>query len=116
MARGTILLFASIGEIFAERAGVINLGVEGMMFMGAVSGFAIAVSTGNPYLGLLAAMFAGGLFALLHGIVTIHLGADQIVSGLALTFLGTGVALVLGEGLIKAGAGSFLPTLTVPLL
>jgi simple sugar transport system permease protein len=113
---GTILLFASVGEIFAERAGVINLGVEGMMFMGAVSGFAIAVSTGNPYIGLLAAMFAGGLFALLHGIVTIHLGADQIVSGLALTFLGTGVALVLGEGLSKAGAGSFLPTLTVPLL
>ena len=113
---GTILLFASVGEIFAERAGVINLGVEGMMFMGAVSGFAIAVATGNPYFGLLAAMFAGGLLAVLHGIVTIHLGADQIVSGLALTFLGTGVALVLGEGLSKAGAGSFLPTLTVPLL
>src|SRR4029079_695900 len=86
---GTILLFAAVGEIFAERAGVINLGVEGMMFMGAVSGFAIAVSTGNPYLGLLAAMFAGGLLALLHGIVTIHLSDDQSVSRLATPYLGS---------------------------
>jgi ABC-type uncharacterized transport system permease subunit len=114
VASGTILLFAAVGEIFAERSGVLNLGVEGMMFIGALAGFATAISTGNPYLGLLMAMVGGGLLALLHGIVTIHFGADQIVSGLSLTFLGTGIALVLGEGLSKAGGGALLPTLTVP--
>jgi len=116
VASGTILLFAAVGEVFAERAGVLNLGVEGMMFMGAVAGLGMAVATGNPYLGLLTAMVAGGALALLHGIVTIHLAADQIVSGLALTFLGTGVALVLGESLSKASPGALLPTLTVPVL
>jgi simple sugar transport system permease protein len=116
VASGTILLFAAVGEIFAERAGVLNLGVEGMMFMGAVSGLGVAIASGSPALGILAALFAGGLFALLHGVVTIHLGADQIVSGLALTFLGTGVALVLGESLNKSSPGSLVPTLTVPLL
>jgi len=116
VASGTILLFAAVGEIFAERAGVLNLGVEGMMFMGAVSGLGVAIASGSPVLGILAALFAGGLFALLHGVVTIHLGADQIVSGLALTFLGTGVALVLGESLNKSSPGSLVPTLTVPLL
>jgi len=85
VASGTILLFAAIGEVFAERAGVLNLGVEGMMFIGALAGFATAVSTGNPYLGLVMAMVGGGLLALLHGVVTIHFGADQIVSGLSLT-------------------------------
>src|SRR5829696_7778336 len=114
VASGTVLLFAAIGEVFAERAGVLNLGVEGMMFIGAVAGFATSVATGNPYLGLVLAMIGGGVLALLHGIVTIHFGADQIISGLALTFLGTGIALVLGEGLSTAGAGSLLPTFTVP--
>jgi simple sugar transport system permease protein len=99
MATGTILLFAAIGEIFAERAGVLNLGVEGMMLIGAMTGFSISLSTGNPWLGLALAMLAGGLLSLLHGLVTIHFQADQVVSGLTLTFLGTGLALVFGEGL-----------------
>lgn len=114
VASGTILLFAAIGEVFAERSGVLNLGVEGMLFIGALAGFATAVATGNPYLGLVLAMVGGGLLALLHGVVTIHFGADQIVSGLALTFLGMGIALVLGEGLSTAGATALLPKLTVP--
>ena len=63
VASGTVLLFAAIGEIFAERSGVLNLGVEGMMLMGAVAGFSAAVATGNPWLGLVAAMLAGGLLA-----------------------------------------------------
>jgi simple sugar transport system permease protein len=116
VASGTVLLFAGIGEIFAERAGVLNLGVEGMMFIGALAGFATAVSTGNPWLGLLLAMIAGGLLALLHGVVSIHFQGDQIVSGLSLTFLGTGLALVLGEGLSGAGGGALLPRLTIPIL
>jgi ABC-type uncharacterized transport system permease subunit len=116
IATGTVLLFAAMGEIFAERAGVLNLGVEGMMLMGAVAGFSTAVSTGNPWLGLVLAMLAGGFLSLLHAFVTIHLRADQVVSGLALTFLGSGLARVLGEGLSNAGATSLLPRLTIPLL
>jgi simple sugar transport system permease protein len=99
LATGTVLLFAAIGEIFAERAGVLNLGVEGMMLIGAMTGFWTSLATGNPWLGLILAMVVGGLLSLLHGLVTIHFQADQVVSGLTLTFLGTGLALVFGEGL-----------------
>jgi simple sugar transport system permease protein len=94
-----LLLFAGIGEIFAERSGVLNLGVEGMMLIGAMTGFSVSLATGNPWLGLAMAMLVAGLLALLHGVVTIHFQADQVVSGLTLTFLGTGLALVFGEGL-----------------
>jgi simple sugar transport system permease protein len=115
VASGTILLFAAIGEIFAERSGVLNLGVEGMMLIGAVAGFSIAASTGDPWIGLAAAMLAGGVLSLLHAVVSIHLRADQVISGLALTFLGTGLARVLGEGL-SGEAITTLPRITVPLL
>jgi ABC-type uncharacterized transport system permease subunit len=116
VASGTVLLFATIGEILAERSGVMNLGVEGMMLLGAMAAFGVAVQTGSPWLGLFVAMVVGGLLALLHGLVTIHFQADQVVSGLTLTFLGTGLALVFGEGLSKAGAISLLPSVTLPLL
>ena len=116
VAGGTILLFAAVGEILTERAGVINLGVEGMMFVGALAGFKIGFETGNPWLGLAMAMLAGATLALLHAIVCIHFQADQIVSGLALTFLGTGVALVLGNGLSSAGHEALLPVLSIPVL
>src|SRR5512137_1814097 len=116
VASGTVLLFATIGEILAERSGVMNLGVEGMMLLGAMAAFGVAVQTGNPWLGLVVAMAVGGLLALLHGLVSISFQADQVVSGLTLTFLGTGLALVFGEGLSKAGAISLLPTMTIPLL
>ena len=116
VASGTVLVFATIGEILAERSGILNLGVEGMMLMGAMAAFSVAVSTGNPWLGVLAAMLVSGLLSLLHGVVCIHFQADQVVSGLTLTFLGTGLSLVLGEGLSKAGAISLLPTFSIPLL
>jgi simple sugar transport system permease protein len=116
VASGTVLLFATIGEILAERSGVMNLGVEGMMLLGAMAAFGVAAQTGNPWLGLVVAMGVAGLLALLHGLVTIHFQADQVVSGLTLTFLGTGLALVFGEGLSKAGAISLLPSVTIPLL
>jgi len=99
LATGTILLFAAIGELFAERSGILNLGVEGMMLLGAMAGFSTSLATNNPWLGLLVAIIAGGILSLAHGLVTIHFQADQVVSGLSLTFLGTGLALVLGEGL-----------------
>jgi simple sugar transport system permease protein len=116
VATGTVLLFATIGEIFSERSGVLNLGVEGMMLVGAMSAFSIAIATGNPWLGLLVAMLASGIFSQIHAFITITLQADQVVSGLALTFLGTGISLVLGEGLSKAGAVSLLPSFSIPLL
>ncbi len=103
VATGTILLFATIGEIFAERSGVMNLGVEGMMLIGAMTAFSTAIATGNPWLGLLAAMLAAGLLSQIHAFISITLQGDQVVSGLALSFLGIGISLVLGEGLSKAG-------------
>jgi simple sugar transport system permease protein len=113
---GTVLLFAAVGEILAERSGILNLGVEGMMLMGAVAGFSTVVATGDPWLGVVVAMFAGAALSLLHAVMTIHFQADQVVSGLSLTLLGTGLARVLGEGLSKAGSTSLLPRLTIPLL
>jgi simple sugar transport system permease protein len=105
-----------VGEIFAERAGVLNLGVEGMMLVGAMSAYNMAVSQGNPWLGLVVAMAVAGLLGLLHGFISIHLQADQVVSGLSITFLATGLSLVFGEGLSKAGAISLLPSFSVPML
>lgn len=99
VATGTILLFASIGAIFNERAGILNLGVEGMMLIGAMAGYAISLSTGNPWVGMFVGLVAGGVLSLAHALVTIHFQADQVVSGLSLTFLGTGLSTVLGEGL-----------------
>jgi ABC-type uncharacterized transport system permease subunit len=116
VATGTVLLFATVGEILAERAGVLNLGVEGMMLMGAMSAYSVAVSAGSPWLGLIVAMIVAGLISLLHGFISIHLQADQVVSGLSLTFLGTGLSLIFGEGLSKAGTISLLPSFSVPLL
>lgn len=115
LATGTILIFASLGEILAERSGVMNLGVEGMMLIGAMAAFKVAFTTQNAWLGLLAGILAGGILSLAHGVVTIHFQADQTVSGLSLTFLGTGLALVLGEGLTGKNA-AILPSLDIPLL
>jgi simple sugar transport system permease protein len=116
VASGTVLLFATIGELFTERSGVINLGVEGMMLIGAMSAFSVAVSTGNPWLGVLVAMLAAGLISQIHAFISITLQADQVVSGLALTFLAVGISLVLGEGLSKAGTVSLIPIFTIPFL
>jgi len=116
VASGTVLLFATIGEIFAERSGVLNLGVEGMMLIGAMSGYSIALKTGNPWLGVLVAMLAAGLISQIHAFLTVTLHADQVVSGLSLTFLGVGISLVLGDGLSKAGTVSLMPRFSIPLL
>ena len=115
LATGTILLFAAIGEIFAERAGILNLGVEGMMLFGAMAGFSVSLATQNAWLGLAAAMLAGGILSLAHGLVAIHFQADQVVSGLTLTFLGTGLAMVLGEGLTGQNP-PLIPSVDIPLL
>lgn len=94
---GTPLIFAAFGEILAERSGVLNLGVEGMMLVGAVSGFATVVATGDPWLGIVVAMLAAGAMALAHAALSITLGSDQVVSGLALALFGSGLSSFLGK-------------------
>jgi simple sugar transport system permease protein len=97
---GTPILYAALGELITERAGIMNLGIEGVMLVGAVAGFMAAVSFVNPWWGVLAAMLAGGLMALLHAFLTITLKANQVVSGLALTIFGTGLSGYMGKSLI----------------
>src|SRR5471032_2093704 len=84
------LMFAGAGELVAEKSGVLNLGVEGMMLMGAVTGYAVAAITGHPWLGFAAAIGAGMAMALLFGFLTLTLLANQVATGLALTIFGTG--------------------------
>ncbi len=100
---GASLLYATIGEILTERSGVLNLGVEGIMIIGAVSGFAAAYHSGSVWLGTLTAVSVAGLLALLHAFLTITLRADQTVSGLALTIFGSGLASFLGQKLGPEG-------------
>jgi simple sugar transport system permease protein len=111
---GTPLLFATIGEIFTERSGVLNLGVEGMMLMGAMTAYGVSHATGNPWLGLLAGIIVGGFMALLHAFMTVTLRADQVVSGLALTFLGMGLSAVLGAPLVEVRNAPKLPAFPIP--
>ena len=101
---GTSLVYAAIGEIYTERAGILNLGVEGMMIMGAVSAFAAAYRTGSAWAGVATGMIVGALLALIHAFLTITLRADQTVSGLALTIFGTGMASFLGQRLGPGGS------------
>ena len=116
VATGTILLFATIGEIIVERSGVMNLGLEGMMLLGAMTGYTVSASSGNPWLGVLAGMLAAGLISQIHAFISIALQADQVVSGLSLNFLATGISLVLGEGLNSLKGVPQLPSLSIPLL
>jgi len=101
------VLFATVGEVFTERGGILNLGVEGMMLMGALSGFAAAYLTQSLALGLLAAMAVSGLLALIHGVFAITLRANQVVCGLALAILGIGLSSFLGRPLIGKTAVRF---------
>ena len=97
---GTPLLFATLGEILTQKTGNLNLGVEGMMLMGAVMGFLVGFHSGNPFLALLAAMLAGAMGAGIYALLTISLRANQEVSGLALTTFGTGFSSFLGQSLV----------------
>jgi simple sugar transport system permease protein len=91
------MVFAALGELVTEKSGVLNLGVEGMMLMGAVTGFAVASQTGNPWIGALAGMVAGAAMALIFAVLTLNLMANQVASGLALTLFGVGLSAFLGK-------------------
>ncbi|WP_299354742.1 ABC transporter permease [uncultured Shimia sp.] len=100
MVAATPLLLAAVGELVVERAGVLNLGVEGMMIVGAIGGFAISVESGSPYLGLVAAMIAGAVLSLLFAFLTQFALANQVASGLALTLFGLGLSALMGQGYV----------------
>ncbi|UIJ72317.1 ABC transporter permease [Aurantimonas sp. HBX-1] len=111
-AAATPLLIAALGELVAEKSGVLNLGVEGMMLIGAVTAFAVAVTTGIPALGAVAAMAAGALAAAIFAVLTLGLMANQVATGLALTIFGTGVSALIGApfvGITTTTLGPIFP-------
>ena len=115
MVAATPILLAAIGELVVERAGVLNLGVEGMMITGAVCGFIVAVATGSPWLGFLGAAVGGALLSLVFGILTQVLLSNQVATGLALTLFGLGLSALMGQGYLGIRAPAF-PDWDVPLL
>lgn len=117
---GTPLLFATLGEILIERAGNLNLGVEGMMLMGAVIGFLVGLNTGNVFAALLGAMVAGAFGGLIFAFLTISLRANQVVTGLALATFGSGFSTLIGKQLVgqtaPAAVKSFFRPYSVPII
>jgi ABC-type uncharacterized transport system permease subunit len=111
----TPLLIAAIGELVVERSGVLNLGVEGMMVIGAVCGFAAAALTGSPWLGVLAGIAAGAAFSLLFAFLTLSIATNQVATGLSLTLLGLGLSGMIGESFVGS-AGVKLASIDIPVL
>ena len=100
MVASVPILFAAVGELVVEKAGVLNLGVEGMMIMGAVTGFITAVQTGSPALGFAGGALGGAVLSLLFAVLTQVMQANQVASGLALTLFGLGLSSLLGQGFV----------------
>lgn len=115
MVAATPIILAAIGELVVERAGVLNLGVEGMMITGAVCGFIVAVNTGSPWLGFLGAAVGGALLSVLFGFLTQYLLSNQVATGLSLTLFGLGLSALLGQGYIGIKGPAF-PDWHIPLL
>jgi simple sugar transport system permease protein len=116
----TPLILATIGELYAERSGVLNLGIEGTMLLGAMAGFSIGYFTGSLWLGVAAAMLAGMLMGLTMGLTTVTLGLSQHVSGIGVTLLATGLAfffyrLIFGQPSVPPSVKPFQPV-PIPLL
>jgi len=113
LAYGTPLLLGTLGEIYTERSGVLNLGVEGMMIMGAYSAFTITYISGNPWWGIMVAAVVGGAFSLIHAFTTVTLKANQVVSGLSLTMLGLGLSGMFGRGWEGKPLPATIPKITI---
>jgi len=116
MVAGTPLLLATTGEVICERSGILNLGVEGVMAMGAVVAFIVTMTTGNPWLGVLCAVGVGMAISILHAFTAISLQANQVVSGLALTMLGLGISGMMGKPYVGKPLLVKMEDLTLPFL
>jgi ABC-type uncharacterized transport system permease subunit len=112
----TPILYASLGEIFTERAGLLNLGVEGMMLIGAVTGFLTVTNTNSLLLGLLVAIISGALIGIVFAFLTVTLRANQTVTGLALTMFGTGFSGFIGKPVVGIPAPVTFPKISMPFL
>jgi len=112
VAMGTPLLFATLGGVISERAGVINLGMEGLMLVGALVAFVVMLNTGNYFYAVAAAAIASGIVSMIHGVVCLMLRASQIASGLALTFFGTGLSGFFGD---KLTGTTIEPLIRIPI-
>lgn len=110
---GTSLLYATLGEVVNERAGIVNLGLEGVLLISASTGFAVAAKTGNPYLGVLASILAGGLVNILFSIMVVSRKANQLASGLAVMFFGYGLSALIGKPYVGMSIKS-LPRYMLP--
>ena len=97
---GVPLLYATLGEVVGQRAGMVNLGLEGILLVGASVGFAVTAETANPLLGVAVAVLAGGVFNLLYAYLAVTRRANQLASGLALMFLGIGLSALIGKAYI----------------
>ncbi len=115
ISAATPLLLAATGELVAEKSGVLNLGVEGMMLIGAVSAFIVTLTTGNWFLGILAGAMAGVMMSILFGVLTLIFLANQVASGLALTLFGVGLSSLLGIPFIGSPVEK-IPSLNLPFL
>lgn len=111
---GTSLIYATVGEIYTERSGILNLGLEGMMLMGALSAFAVAYYTGSTWLAVLVAMVVGMFLAAIHAFLTVTMRANQVVSGLSITLFGSGLASFLGQRLGPEANNNYLVGLVGP--
>ena len=106
---GTAILFAALGETISERAGVVNLGTEGSMLMGALAAYAVTSITGNPWIGVLAGAAAGGALSCVHAYFVLKRGANQLATGLVVLFLALGITSLFGATYVKAEINSFTP-------
>ncbi|HDI75043.1 MAG: ABC transporter permease [Thermoprotei archaeon] len=116
IAAGTVLLYATLGEILAERSGVLNLGLEGIMMLGAITAFALSITTGSVVLSILVAFAVGCLAGLLHSAVCVSMRGNQVVSGLALAMLCAGISSVLGRNYVGVPPRTILSAVKVPIL
>lgn len=110
------LLFAAMGSCFSENSGVVNIGIEGMMTIGAFTGAAVAHFTGNPWFAFLCAGLSGALFGLLHAVATVSLNADQTIAGTAINFLAPGIALLTSKALFNSSDTPALTNSKLPML
>ncbi|HQR11499.1 MAG TPA: ABC transporter permease [Casimicrobiaceae bacterium] len=109
LAAGTPLVFAALGELVTEKSGVLNLGVEGMMLVGAVTAFIVTAATKSPWLGVVAGMAAGAALSLIFGVLTLSLMANQVASGLALSLFGIGLSAFLGLNYVSVVIDPIVP-------